>query len=68
MHEKSFAAIAVVAGILLVLASLAADAIGLGLWPGFGFRQILGTTIGLVLIVVGILVWPRSEGGPGSDS
>jgi len=68
MHGKSFAVIVVVAGILLVLASLAADAIGLGGWPGFGFRQILGTIIGLVLIGVGISRCRKSEVDPGGGS
>lgn len=68
MQGKSFAVIVVVAGILLVLASLAADAIGLGHWPGFGFRQILGTIIGIVLIWVGISTWPKSEVDPGGGS
>lgn len=68
MSGKLITVIAVVAGVLLVIASLTADAIGTGGSPGFGFKQILGTIIGLVLIVAGIAAWPKQDVGPPGDS
>jgi hypothetical protein len=46
-----------VVGIVLALASLFADRIGLGT-PGFGWKQTLGLVIGVVLIVVALWRWP----------
>jgi hypothetical protein len=61
MLRKSFALVVAAAGIMLAFSFLAADAIGLGGSPGFGFRQILGATTGLLLIAVGIAAWPKAD-------
>ncbi len=68
MLGKCFILVIAVAGMLLVFASIAADAIGLGGSPGFGLRQILGTTTGLLLVVVGIAAWPKADDDPRGDS
>jgi hypothetical protein len=68
MYMKGLSIVVVAAGLLLVLASLAADAMGTGGSPGFGFRQILGTIMGLVLIVAGITVWPKADDDPRGGS
>jgi hypothetical protein len=45
-------------GVLLVVVSVFADALGLGREPGFGWKQSLGLVVGLVIVVVGV-AWSR---------
>ena len=45
-------------GVLLILVSVFADAIGLGQGAGFGWKQWGGLVVGLAVVVVGI-VWSR---------
>jgi hypothetical protein len=55
----------VVIGLTIGGVSLLADVIGLGAQPGIiGWKQILGTALGLVILIVGIsmLVRARSTG------
>lgn len=40
-----------VTGTLLGVVSLTADLIGLGAFPGFGWKQVLGTTASLALVI-----------------
>ena len=42
------------AGAVILVLSLAADPIGIGGSPGFGWKQILGALAGAVLTVVGL--------------
>ena len=48
--------ILLVVGVIVLLVSVLADAFGLGISVGFGNRQILGTILGIILTVVGILL------------
>ena len=50
-------------GILTVLICYFADVIGLGISPGLGTRQLLGTLFGLVLVVNGLTIWAVRERG-----
>jgi hypothetical protein len=44
-------------GLLLLAASLLADVIGIGGMPGiFGWKQVLGTALGITLMVVGAYI------------
>ena len=45
--------ILLIAGVLLLLVSLLADVVGLGLSPGFGWKHIVGSIAGLALAGVG---------------
>ena len=45
-----------VLGILVVLVSVMADPLGLGVSPMFGYRQIIGTVAGAIAAVVGLLL------------
>lgn len=57
--------IAVVAGVILLLVSIAADAIGVGTQPGFGFNQTAGSIFGAGLIVAGFIARRiRARKGP----
>lgn len=44
----------VVVGVLLVLVSLGADALGVGADPGFGYKQGAGLVIGVALVAFGL--------------
>ena len=54
MTKKSVAVILLVVGVLLFLISAAADPLGIGGYPGLGFKQIAGIVVGVVLAAVGI--------------
>ncbi len=47
-------------GVLVILASVFADTIGLGGEPGFGWKQGIGVAIGSALVVGGAL-WGRTS-------
>lgn len=49
-----------VVGIIVLIVSVAADAIGLGGSPGFGYKQVAGTAIGVIAAVVGGILMRRS--------
>jgi hypothetical protein len=49
-------------GVVLLLASLTAD-YTLGLSPGFGWLQITGTVVGVILAVVGVVLGRGTQGG-----
>jgi len=44
-----------VAGVLLFLVSLTADAIGIGEGTGFGWKQIVGAVVGVVTAAIGVV-------------
>jgi hypothetical protein len=45
-------------GVLLILVSVFADALGLGQEPRFGWKQVIGLVVGVALVVVG-MAWRR---------
>lgn len=55
--RRTWSGLMLVAGLLLALASLFADPLGVGATPGFGYKQTLGLVVGAALVVLG--VWPR---------
>jgi hypothetical protein len=50
-----------VAGILIVLVSLTADTIGIGEGTGYGWKQITGTVVGLVIVAAGVILFRSSR-------
>jgi len=59
MGNKKTIGIALLAvGVVLLIVSLAADSIGIGL-PGFGLKQIIGTVVGVIVAVVGFVLYSR---------
>ena len=48
-----------VLGLLIVLACVLADPIGLGNSPTFGYRQIIGTVAGVIVAAVGLILTLR---------
>ncbi len=55
MSEKQLTYGPIVVGVLLVLASLLVDIVGVGT-EGFGVAQIVGLILGVVLVGVGVYV------------
>jgi hypothetical protein len=43
--------ILLVTGTLLGVLSLTADLLGIGAFPGFGWKQVLGTAVALMLVI-----------------
>lgn len=57
MNNKTLGTVLLVAGVILLLAALAADVIGLGEAPdAFGTRQIAGAVVGVVAAAVGFFL------------
>jgi hypothetical protein len=57
-NKKMTANALLVVGIVLFLLSLLADRIGIGV-PGFGTRQIIGTILGVLITLVGLVLTLR---------
>jgi hypothetical protein len=54
MSSKTVSLIMIIGGLLLFLASLSADWIGIGAYPGFNYAQLGGMAIGLVFLAYGL--------------
>lgn len=61
MHIKTVGNILIIMGILILLASLFADEIGIGGSPDFGPDQIIGLIFGPVISFVGFNVRAQSD-------
>jgi hypothetical protein len=51
MSKRTLAVVLIVLGAVLALVSLAADVLGIGNGSGFGWKQILGSVVGVLLVV-----------------
>ena len=58
MNKKTIGIILLIVGAILLIVSLAADSIGIGL-PGFGLKQIAGTVVGVIIAAVGFVLYSR---------
>jgi HD-like signal output (HDOD) protein len=54
--KKTAGIVLLVVGIVVLLLSLLADVIGIGGSPAFGSRQIVGTIVGAVVTLVGLVL------------
>lgn len=54
--KKTAGIILLVVGIVVLILSLAADPIGIGSRPGFGPYQMVGTVVGAIVTVVGLVL------------
>ncbi len=54
MAKRQWAILVLVLGILLALVSVFADPLGIGAEPRFGWKQIIGLLIGVLLVLVGL--------------
>jgi len=57
--KKLIAIVLLVAGIVVLVLSLAADAMGFGGNPGFGSYQIVGAIVGAVAAILGLVLMRR---------
>ena len=55
-RKKTVGGVLLGGGILLLILSLLADVLGVGGAPGFGYKQILGTVVGVVAAIRGYFV------------
>jgi len=53
MTKRNLGLIVLVVGIILVLAAETADLTGLSGRPGFGWRQMVGTALGVIVAIIG---------------
>ena len=54
MNRKTTGVVVLVAGVLLFLVAAAADSIGVGGAPGFGWKQITGAVVGVIAAAAGL--------------
>lgn len=57
MTRRNVGLIVLIAGLLLVLAATTADLTGLGGQPGFGWRQMAGTALGVIVVIIGVVLY-----------
>ena len=58
MSKKALGILLIVVGILGVVVSLEADAMGLGNGMGIGWKQGLGAALAVIIVAVGAWYWP----------
>jgi hypothetical protein len=54
MSNKAVGTVLLLAGVLLFIISVMADSLGIGV-PGFGWKQLVGLVVGVVLAATGIV-------------
>ena len=60
MNNKKTIGIALLAvGTILLIVSLATDVIGIGRAVGFGYKQIVGSIAGVIVVVIGFVIYSR---------
>ena len=58
-NTKTIGIASLVVGVILVIGALVADAIGIGGAAGFGYKQIIGAVVGVIVAVVGFVLYSR---------
>src|ERR1700687_98200 len=66
MNNPVFAWIVIGAGFLVDLIARFADPLGPGSSPDFGWIQILGVAVGVLVVVAGVYLWRRGTVFPGN--
>ena len=61
MNRKALGMISMLVGVVLLLASLMADYVGLGGAPGFGTRQVVGAACGAIVAMAGFVVMRKKS-------
>lgn len=56
MNKKTIGIVLLVVGLAVLVLSLAADLIGIGRNPMFGYNQIIGAVVGAIVGVVGLIL------------
>lgn len=55
-NKRTLGGVLLAVGVVILIVSLLADAIGIGGSSTFGFKQIIGTATGAILAVTGLVV------------
>ena len=58
-NRKTIGIVLLAIGAVLLIGSLAADVIGIGGAPGFGYKQIAGTIVGVIVAVGGFVLYTK---------
>ena len=58
MSRRTQGIVLMVVGVVIVIVSLGADAMGLGAKPGLGVKQALGAVAGVIILGIGAWFWP----------
>lgn len=58
-QKKGLGSLLIGVGIVLLLVSVFADPLGIGGYPGFGTKQIIGTILGIVIGVIGLFLYRK---------
>jgi len=56
MEKKKLGSLLTGIGIVVFLISVFADPLGIGGYPGFGYKQMIGTILGIVIVIIGVLL------------
>jgi hypothetical protein len=68
IDKRTLSIILMVGGILLAVASLLVDVVGLGEFPTvFGWKQILGLVVGVAAVIAGIVLFLQVRTGTNKD-
>ena len=59
MGKKGLSLLLIVVGIIILLVSLLADVLGIGGYPGIGYKQILGAIVGAVISIIGFILYRK---------
>ena len=59
MNKRTIGIALLAVGVILLIGSLAADAVGIGGAIGFGYKQIIGAVAGVVVAVVGFVLYSK---------
>lgn len=58
-RKRTIGLVLLIVGIVVLIISVAADAIGLGGSTGFGYNQMAGTAVGAIVAIVGAILMRR---------
>jgi hypothetical protein len=58
-NKKTIGITLMAVGVVLLIGSLAVDAIGIGGFAGFGYKQTIGTVAGVIVAIVGFVLYSR---------
>lgn len=61
MDKKTLSTVVLIIGIVILVASLFADSIGIGNNPGFGPNQTIGSVVGAAVTAVGFFLRAKSK-------
>ncbi len=61
MDQQTLTTAMLVIGIVILVASLFADSLGIGGNPGFGLDQVVGSVVGAVVAAVGLFLTVKAE-------